>query len=151
MKTGLGIAAADLDHIFEPFHFREVMGSSSGNGLGLAVVWKTMREEGDDLQHPLGYAIYGDSGRLRLGAVEMLRRNPVEPVILDMLMAPGWNGRRTWEEILRINPRQKAILVSGYSENGDVRACFALGVGALLKRTCTLEQRCGEVRDELSR
>jgi CheY-like chemotaxis protein len=84
-------------------------------------------------------------------AVEMLRRKPVELVILDMLMAPGWNGRRTYEEILRINPRQKAILVSGYSENEDVRACFALGVGAFLKKPYTLEQLCGAVRDELFR
>jgi PAS domain S-box-containing protein len=204
--NGSGIAAADLDHIFEPFYSRKVMGSSSGTGLGLAVVWNTMREHGGkvraasdaqgtifsllfpatseamaeapgnvDPHHGKGKGerllVVDDEPQLRevtcsiltvMGytvaqaasgeeAVEMLRRKPFELVILDMLMAPGWNGRRTYEEILRIIPRQKAILVSGYSENEDVRACFALGVGAFLKKPYTLEQLCGAVRDELSR
>lgn len=204
--NGSGIAAADLDRIFEPFYSRKVMGSSSGTGLGLAVVWNTMREHGGkvlaasdaqgtvfsllfpatseamaeapgnvDPLHGKGMGerllVVDDEPQLRevtcsiltvMGytvaqaasgeeAVEMLRREPVELVILDMLMAPGWNGRRTYEEILRINPRQKAILVSGYSENEDVRACFALGVGGFLKKPYTLEQLCGAVRDELSR
>lgn len=204
--NGSGIAAADLDRIFEPFYSRKVMGSSSGTGLGLAVVWNTMQEHGGkvlaasdaqgtvfsllfpatseamaetpgnvDPLHGKGMGesllVVDDEPQLRevtcsiltaMGyavaqaasgeeAVEMLRRKPVELVILDMLMAPGWNGRRTYEEILRINPRQKAILVSGYSENEDVRACFALGVGAFLRKPYTLEQLCGAVRDELSR
>lgn len=205
--NGSGIAAADLDHIFEPFYSRKVMGSSSGTGLGLAVVWNTMQEHGGKVwaasdargtvfslsfpaaseamqeapgdfesHHAKGQGetilVVDDEPQLRevtctilsvMGytvteaasgeeAVETLRRKPVELVILDMLMAPGgWNGRRTYEEILRIHPRQKAILVSGYSENEDVRACLALGVGAFLKKPYTLEQLCGAVRDELSR
>lgn len=204
--NGSGIAAADLDHVFEPFYSRKVMGSSSGTGLGLAVVWNTMREHDGkvratsdaqgtvfslffpvtgeareevhgafDSNHAKGKGetllVVDDEPQLRevtcailsaLGytvaqaasgeeAVEMLRLKTFDLVILDMLMAPGWNGRRTYEEILRINPRQKAIVVSGYSESEDVRACFALGVGAFLKKPYTLEQLCGAVCDELSR
>jgi two-component system cell cycle sensor histidine kinase/response regulator CckA len=204
--NGSGIATADLDHIFEPFYSRKVMGNSSGTGLGLAVVWNTMQEHGGkvravsdeqgtvfsllfpstseamveglgnfDPYHAKGNGetllVVDDEPQLRevtcsilsaMGytvtqaasgeeAVEMLRRRPVDLIILDMLMAPGWNGRHTYEEILRINPRQKAILVSGYAENEDVRACLALGVGAFLKKPYSLEHLCGAVRDELSR
>jgi two-component system, cell cycle sensor histidine kinase and response regulator CckA len=41
--TGDGIPAADLDRIFEPFYTKKVMGRS-GTGLGLAVVWGTVKD-----------------------------------------------------------------------------------------------------------
>jgi two-component system, cell cycle sensor histidine kinase and response regulator CckA len=41
--NGKGIVATDLDHIFEPFYTKKAMGRS-GTGLGLAVVWNTMKD-----------------------------------------------------------------------------------------------------------
>lgn len=41
--TGVGLSAEDLDRIFEPFYTKKVMGRS-GTGLGLAVVWTTVRD-----------------------------------------------------------------------------------------------------------
>jgi CheY-like chemotaxis protein len=41
--TGRGISAADIDKIFEPFYTKKVMGRS-GTGLGLAVVWGTVKD-----------------------------------------------------------------------------------------------------------
>ncbi|MCP4343457.1 MAG: response regulator [Desulfobulbaceae bacterium] len=42
---GSGIAPIDMNHIFEPFYTKKVMGRS-GTGLGLAVVWNTMCDHG---------------------------------------------------------------------------------------------------------
>jgi len=47
--TGPGIAPRDLDHIFEPFYTKKVMGRS-GTGLGLTVVWNTMQDHGGGLR-----------------------------------------------------------------------------------------------------
>jgi CheY-like chemotaxis protein len=41
--TGEGIHEADLKRIFEPFYTKKVMGRS-GTGLGLAVVWGTVKD-----------------------------------------------------------------------------------------------------------
>jgi PAS domain S-box-containing protein len=41
--TGSGISASDLRKIFEPFYTKKVMGRS-GTGLGLAVVWGTVKD-----------------------------------------------------------------------------------------------------------
>jgi two-component system, cell cycle sensor histidine kinase and response regulator CckA len=41
--TGEGIPAADLKRIFEPFYTKKIMGRS-GTGLGLAVVWGTVKD-----------------------------------------------------------------------------------------------------------
>ena len=41
--TGTGITKEDISHIFEPFYTKKVMGKS-GTGLGLAVVWNTVKD-----------------------------------------------------------------------------------------------------------
>ena len=41
--NGPGIPADDIDHIFEPFYSKKVMGRS-GTGLGLTIVWNTVQE-----------------------------------------------------------------------------------------------------------
>ncbi|RPI73761.1 MAG: response regulator, partial [Desulfobacteraceae bacterium] len=41
--TGAGIASQDLARIFEPFYTKKVM-SRSGSGLGLSVVWGTVKD-----------------------------------------------------------------------------------------------------------
>ncbi len=41
--SGVGIAAEDLNRIFEPFYTKKVMGRS-GTGLGMAVVWGTVQD-----------------------------------------------------------------------------------------------------------
>lgn len=43
--SGSGITAHEIEHIFEPFYTKKVMGRS-GTGLGLAVVWNTMKDHG---------------------------------------------------------------------------------------------------------
>lgn len=43
--TGSGISPDDLQRIFEPFYSRKVLGRS-GSGLGLSVVWNTVRDHG---------------------------------------------------------------------------------------------------------
>ena len=40
---GPGISDEDIEHIFEPFYSKKIMGKS-GSGLGLAVVWNTMHD-----------------------------------------------------------------------------------------------------------
>jgi len=47
--SGSGIAQRDLEHIFEPFYTKKVMGRS-GTGLGLAVVWNTVKDHGAFIQ-----------------------------------------------------------------------------------------------------
>ncbi|MCI5124894.1 MAG: response regulator, partial [Candidatus Electrothrix sp. AR5] len=41
--TGSGISEKDLQHIFEPFYTKKVMGRS-GTGLGLTVIWNTVQD-----------------------------------------------------------------------------------------------------------
>lgn len=47
--SGPGIGSEHLDHIFEPFYTTKKMGHS-GSGLGLSVVWSTVKEHGGEVR-----------------------------------------------------------------------------------------------------
>jgi CheY-like chemotaxis protein len=192
--TGSGIDKMDQEHIFEPFFTKKRLGRS-GTGLGMAVVWGTVKDHGghieinsepgagtrltlylpateeglaaattpmpfealkgagetilviDDVDTQrriasemltkLGYRVLtAKSGR---EALAVIQSEPVTLLLLDMIMEPGWDGLTTYQEILKINPRQKAIIASGFSETKRVRRALELGACAYLKKPYTME------------
>jgi signal transduction histidine kinase len=84
-------------------------------------------------------------------AVAYLKVNTVDLVLLDMIMDPGISGRETYERIVEINPRQKAIIVSGFAETDDVRAAQKLGAGSFVKKPVTLAKIGLAVKEEMSK
>lgn len=84
-------------------------------------------------------------------AVEFLRSNDVDLVILDMIMDPGMDGLDTYRRILELHPGQKAIIASGYSETERVKEAQRLGAGEYIKKPYSLERIGMAVRQELER
>jgi PAS domain S-box-containing protein len=204
--TGGGISETDLKRIFEPFYTKKVMGRS-GTGLGLAVVWGTVKdyhgyinvqsEEGigstfslyfpvimeettaehesvplskfmgngesilivDDVKEQrdlatemlkkLNYNISSVASGEE--AVEYLRSHTCDLLILDMIMDPGIDGLETYKRVLEIFPKQKAMIVSGFSESDRVHAAQALGAGDYVRKPYVFEKLGLAVRKELDR
>jgi CheY-like chemotaxis protein len=204
--NGKGIAAKDMGRIFEPFYTKKVMGRS-GTGLGLAVVWGTMKdhkgyidvqsEEGkgssfklyfpvtrealvngqkhvspelfrgrgetvlvvDDVQEQrelamlmlssIGYTVNAVASGEE--AVEYLKTNKSDIMVLDMIMDPGMDGLETYLEILKIHPRQKAIIVSGFSETDRVKKAQEIGAGEYVLKPYIMEHIGLALRKELDR
>ena len=46
-------------------------------------------------------------------------------------MEPGIDGLETYQRVIEINPKQKAIIVSGYSETERVKAAQEWGPGLM--------------------
>jgi PAS domain S-box-containing protein len=204
--TGEGILERDIRRIFEPFYTKKIMGRS-GTGLGLAVVWGTIkdhngyinvksaagkgtiftlyfpvtREDIDTDQISVSISEYMGKGETILvvddinhqrelasrmlsklnykvtttasgeEAVEYLRTNKADLIVLDMIMDPGIDGLETYHKILEISPAQKAIIVSGFSESDRVKEAQTLGAGAYLKKPYLIEKIGLAVRKELDR
>jgi len=84
-------------------------------------------------------------------AVEYLKKQSVDLVVLDMIMPKGINGRETYEEIIKIHPKQKAIIASGFSETTDVKKAQKLGAGKYIKKPYTMGKIGLAVKEELEK
>ncbi len=97
----------------------------------------------------LGYKVHAAASGEE--AVEYLKENKADILVLDMIMAPGIDGLETYKRVLEINPKQKAILVSGFSETERVREAQKLGAGEYVKKPYMMEKIGVAIRDELSK
>ncbi len=71
-------------------------------------------------------------------AIDFMRHNSADLLILDMILDPGIDGYETYRRINSIRPGQKAIIASGYSETDRVKKTLALGAGKYVKKPYTL-------------
>jgi signal transduction histidine kinase/ActR/RegA family two-component response regulator len=122
-----------------------------GDGEKVLVVddVESQREIACEMLNILGYKAKAVSSGEE--AVEYLKENTVDLILLDMIMAPGINGRETYERILKIHPNQKAVIVSGFAETDDVKEAQRLGAGQYIKKPLTLEKIGTAVKDELKK
>ena len=122
-----------------------------GNGESVLVVddVKEQRDLATAMLTKLGYTVVSVSSGAE--AVECLKQNAVDLVVLDMIMDPGIDGLDTYTKMLEIRPSQRAIIVSGFSETDRVNRAQALGAGAYVKKPYVLEKLGLAVRKELDR
>lgn len=66
-------------------------------------------------------------------------------------MDPGMDGLDTYRKIIEIHPKQKAIIVSGFSESDRVHEAQALGAGEYVKKPYILEKLGIAVKKELEK
>ena len=201
---GVGIAPEDTERIFEPFYTKKMM-HRSGTGLGMAVVWGTVKDhngyidvesreqEGTTvtLYFPVTRSLPGEEQDLPIeaymgsgesilvvddvkeqrevtcnmlaalnytaeavpsgeAAVERIREKSFDLLLLDMIMDPGMDGLDTYRKIIEHAPRQKAIIVSGFSETERIQEAQMLGAGRYLKKPYTLDKLGQAIKIELA-
>lgn len=101
------------------------------------------------LLNKLGYKVSSvESGEK---AVEFIKENRQDLVILDMVMPGGIDGTETYRQFLDINPHQKAIILSGFSGSDRIFEAQKLGAGAFVKKPVTRITIATAVRTELDR
>jgi CheY-like chemotaxis protein len=121
----------------------------TGNGETILVVDDVaeQREIASGILGRLGYHVKTADGGEE--ALEILRTERADLLVLDMIMDPGMDGLMTYRRILEIHPGQKAIVVSGFSETDRAREVLKLGAGAYVKKPYTLESLGQAVKGEL--
>jgi two-component system, cell cycle sensor histidine kinase and response regulator CckA len=125
--------------------------SYMGRGESLLVVddMKEQRELAATMLNRLGYRVSVVSSGEE--ALTYLKINKVDLMVLDMIMAPGMDGLETYQKVLEINPGQKAILVSGFSETDRVKRAQELGAGTYVRKPYIMEKIGLAIRTELDK
>lgn len=72
-------------------------------------------------------------------AVEFLKSNKADLILLDMIMGDGMDGLDTFIEIKKMNPEQKVIILSGYTDRERIEEAFRLGINDFLKKPCPMD------------
>jgi PAS domain S-box-containing protein len=121
-----------------------------GHGETVLVVddLKEQREIATRILNQLGYRAKSVASGEE--AVEFVQGETADLIVLDMIMEPGIDGLETFQQILRYQPRQRAIIASGFAESERVKATRQLGAGAYLRKPYTVEALARAVQVELA-
>ncbi len=119
---------------------RTAMLDIQGNGELILVIddEEQQREIARQMFTVLGYQV--DSVSSGEEAIQYVKEKKVDLLLLDMIMEPGINGCRTYEQISEICPGQKAIIASGFSETEDVKIAQSLGAGLFIHKPYSLSE-----------
>ncbi len=111
-----------------------------GNGEKILVVddVKTQREIALQMLKNLGYSATAVASGEQ--AIEHMRSNRADLIVLDMIMDPGIDGLETYKKILEMHPGQRAIIVSGYTETERAREAEKLGAAEYVLKPYSLEK-----------
>jgi len=122
-----------------------------GKGESILVVddVKEQRDIAFMILTELGYSVTTvSSGE---DAIAYLYKNSADLVVLDMIMDPGLDGLDTYKQILNLNPCQKVIIATGFSETERVKGAQSLGAGKYIRKPYTVEALGWAIRYELGK
>jgi len=105
------------------------------------------RDLSKELLDGLGYKV--STAKNREEALAYFINNKVDLLILDMNLEEKYDGLDIYKEMLSHKPKQKAIIVSGYSESDRVKEAMLLGVGGYIKKPYDYKTLSLAVRKEL--
>ena len=97
----------------------------------------------------MGYKV--DSVNSGNAAIEKIKKNNFNLIILDMIIEDDFDGLDTFKEIIKFRPDQRAIIVSGYAQTGRVKEARKLGVGKYIRKPYSLDKIGTAIRYELDR
>jgi PAS domain S-box-containing protein len=106
----------------------------SGHGEMILVIddVKSQREISCSMLERLGYRAMAVPGGE--AAIDYMKENSADLLLLDMIMEPGIDGCETYRRIKMIHPGQKAVIVSGFAETEQVKETLSMGAGRFLKK-----------------
>ena len=127
------------------------LASLMGNGESILVIddVQEQREIAAGMLETLGYATASvPSGE---HAVEYVRDNLVDLLVLDMIMDPGIDGLDTYKKVIELRPGMKAVIASGFADTHRVKETQELGAGSYVKKPYTIEKIGIAVKTELEK
>ena len=110
-----------------------------GNGESILIVddVEKQREIASMILSQLNYSV--DTVGSGEAAVEYIKNNKADLLVLDMIMDPGIDGLETYKEILKLNPKQKAVITSGFSETDRIKEAQGAGAAQYIRKPYTIE------------
>lgn len=109
---------------------------------------EAVRELGKEMLETVGYRVLVASNGEEALALYAERMDEVALVILDLIM-PAMGGKACAEALIRLNPRVKVLIASGYAVNGRLEETLRTGAKGFIAKPYELREILRRVRDVL--
>jgi two-component system cell cycle sensor histidine kinase/response regulator CckA len=107
-----------------------------------------VRQLGKEMLETVGYRVLVASDGEEAMGLYTHRMRDIQLVILDLIM-PGMGGKSCLEALLRLDPRVKVLVASGYSVNGRLEETVRSGACGFISKPYDLRDLLKRVRDVL--
>ena len=141
------VVRQELPSDISVFSIQDIMGK--GESILVVDDMEDQREIASEMLQKLGYSVVSVASGEE--AVDYIKNNSADLVMLDMIMESGIDGLDTYKKIIEIHPGQKAIITSGYSETERVKEAQRLGATSYVKKPYLLEKIGYVVKAELNK
>ncbi len=94
---------------------------------------EAIRELAEDILTRFGYKVLMASDGETALEIYREKKEEINLVILDIIM-PGIGGRKCLEELLKMNPKSRIIIASGYSINGPAKEVLKAGAKGFISK-----------------
>ena len=128
--TGVGIAPNEINKIFEPFYTKKVMGRS-GTGLGMAVVWGTVKDHTGYI-HVASDRAKGTSIKVYLPATRKQIRSKDAPISIENYRGAG----------------QTILVIDDVEEQREIAAGILNFLGYSVETAASGEEACNCLRSK---
>ncbi len=95
-----------------------------------------------------GYRVLLAEDGMEATTIYRQQNGDINLVILDMVM-PRMGGRETFLKLKKLNPKVKALLSTGYSQNGRAQEILESGVKGFLQKPYQINALLSKVRSVL--
>jgi two-component system cell cycle sensor histidine kinase/response regulator CckA len=107
-----------------------------------------IRDLGVELLTDVGYKVLTATNGEEGLQLYRKKQKKIDLIILDLVI-PGMGGKKCYEEILKINPRAKILIVSGYSANGPGKAALEAGAKGFVGKPFDVSDLLEKIREIL--
>ena len=111
---------------------------------------EVIRELGKDVLARFGYTVLMASDGETALKIYREKKEEINLVILDIIM-PGMGGRKCLEELLKMNPKSRIIIASGYSINGPAKEVLKAGAKGFISKPYDMRGMLQTVRKILDK
>jgi len=94
---------------------------------------EAIRELAEDILTRFGYTVLMASNGETALEIYREKKEEINLVILDIIM-PGMGGRKCFEKLLKMNPKSRIIIASGYSINGPAKEVLKAGAKGFISK-----------------
>lgn len=106
---------------------------------------KSVRKLGKQMLRIAGYTVLTATNGRKALEIYRSNRDRIALVLLDLMM-PEMGGKQCLEELLKIDPRVKVVIASGYSANGPTKDALASGAKGFVDKPHDIRQVLEAVR-----